>query len=152
MSGVAERRRLLKTMRMMSTSAIMLHQVVADKLGLSLTDYKCLDILTRFGSMTAGKLTNMSGLTTGAVTGVIDRLERAGYARRADNPTDRRSVIVELTWNADQTRAYESIFSTLEKRMDKMTASYSDKELSFFTDFMGKIVDILRNETIEKSE
>ena len=104
-----------------------------------------------FGAMTAGNLTEMSGLTTGAVTGVVDRLESRGYARRVDNPEDRRSVIISLTWSNEHRNAYERIFSTLEKKMDRMTAAYTNKELAFFTEFMDKIVNIIHQETIERS-
>ncbi len=151
MSNITERKKLLKAMRMLSTQAIMMHQTVADNLHLSLTDYKCLDILARFGSMTAGKLTEKCGLTTGAVTGVIDRLERAGYAKRIDNPVDRRSVIVELAWDRKSVESYEKIMSPLEQKMSRLTAGYTNEELAFFTGFMEKIVEVLHQETMELS-
>lgn len=151
MSNITERKILLKKMRMMSTQAIMMHQAIADNLHLSLTDYKCLDILARFGSMTAGKLTGMCGLTTGAVTSVIDRLERTGYVKRVDNPVDRRSVIVELIWDKKHVEEYERVMSPLEQKMNKMTASYTNKELASFIGFMDKVIGILHQETIERS-
>jgi DNA-binding MarR family transcriptional regulator len=61
------------------------------------TDLRCLNIIENGGGLTAGDLTAQSGLTGGAITGVIDRLERAGFARRASDPTDRRRVRVEVT-------------------------------------------------------
>ena len=78
----------------MSIETIMFHQAVADVLGLHITDHKCLDLLHRFGAMPAGRLGELTGLTTGAVTGIIDRLEQAGYARRANDPKDRCRTIV----------------------------------------------------------
>ena len=67
------------------------------------TDLESLDILARHGPMTAGRLAEMTGLTTGAITGLVDRLERRGYARREPHPTDRRSVIVQpLIENAER--------------------------------------------------
>ena len=72
-------------------------ELAADALGLSRTDLECVSIIQRRGGVTAGELATESGLTTGAVTGVIDRLERAGYASRAPDPADRRKVIVEVT-------------------------------------------------------
>src|SRR5271167_1986065 len=65
-------------------------------LGVNRTDGKCLDILDHYGRMSAGELAQHSGLSTGAVTAVIDRLERAGYAQRVGDPADRRRVLVEL--------------------------------------------------------
>lgn len=69
----------------------------ARALGINRTDGRCLDIIEREGPVAAGRLAKASGLTTAAVTAVIDRLERAGYARRVDDPKDRRRVLVEVT-------------------------------------------------------
>lgn len=71
--------------------------LAADVLGLNQTDLHCVNIIENAGGVTAGELAVQSGLTTGAVTGVIDRLERAGYARRVPDPADRRRVRVEVT-------------------------------------------------------
>ena len=72
-------------------------EVAYQKLGINRTDGRCLDIVENQGPITAGRLAELSGLTTAAVTAVLDRLERAGYARRVRDAKDRRQVIVELT-------------------------------------------------------
>jgi DNA-binding MarR family transcriptional regulator len=72
-------------------------EVAYQKLGINRTDGRCLDIVENQGPMPAGRLAELSGLTTAAVTAVLDRLERAGYARRVRDDHDRRQVIVELT-------------------------------------------------------
>jgi|SRR5215211_1988429 len=72
-------------------------EVAYGKLGINRTDGRCLDILENKGPMTAGRLAELSGLTTAAVTSVLDRLERSGYARRVRSESDRRQVMVELT-------------------------------------------------------
>src|SRR5437868_14180323 len=72
---------------------ILFHQAVADRLGLALSDFKCLTLLDEQGS-TAGDIAVRTGLTTGAVTRMIDRLERRGWVRRESNPEDRRRVRV----------------------------------------------------------
>jgi DNA-binding MarR family transcriptional regulator len=72
-------------------------EVAYQKLGINRTDGRCLDIIENHGPLTAGQLARRSGLTTAAVTAVLDRLERAGYARRVRGETDRRQVLVELT-------------------------------------------------------
>ena len=71
--------------------------LAAELLGLNRTDLHCINIIENSGGLTAGQLAAEAGLTTGAVTGVIDRLERAGYARRASDPADRRRVRLEVT-------------------------------------------------------
>jgi DNA-binding MarR family transcriptional regulator len=72
-------------------------EVAREKLGINRTDLRCLNIIDNSGPMTAGRLAELSGLTTAAVTSVLDRLERAGYARRVRDQPDRRQVIVEVT-------------------------------------------------------
>lgn len=72
-------------------------EAVGEFLGINRTDGRCLDIIDRLGKVSAGQLANDSGLTTGAVTAVIDRLERAGYVQRVRDEVDRRKVWVECT-------------------------------------------------------
>src|SRR5918912_2943389 len=118
----------------MSIETIMFHQAVADVLGLHITDHKCLDLLHRFGAMSAGRLGELTGLTTGEVTGIIDRLEQAGYARRTNDPKDRRRTIVEPIRNKKLERKMQMIFMPLHTRMYKVLSSYADNELVFLHD------------------
>jgi len=71
-------------------------EAVAEAIGLNRTDMRCLDVIQREGPVPAGRLAEETGLTTGAITTVLDRLERAGLARRTRDPADRRRVLVEL--------------------------------------------------------
>ena len=128
-------------LREMSTETIMFHQVVADTLGLHITDHKCLDLIYRYGAMPAGKLGELTGLTTGAVTGAIDRLEAAGYVRRSNDPKDRRRTIVEPTRNKKLERRLEAIFEPLGERMYKLLGSYSEAELTFLYDVLTKCLE-----------
>jgi DNA-binding MarR family transcriptional regulator len=150
MSDIIEKRRLLETMRMLSTRAIILHQAVADTLNLNLTDYKCWDLIANLGPMTAGKLADSTGLTTGAITGVIDRLEKAGYVKRKKNPEDRRSVIIEL--NQGQEHIRKEVFFPLEQKIDRMVSSYTKKELTLFIELIDKEIKILYEETARLSK
>lgn len=135
--------------REMSTETIMFHQAVADVLGLHITDHKCLDLLYRYGAMPAGRLAELTGLTTGAVTGVIDRLEKAGYVRRANDPKDRRRTIVEPTRNKKLEKKLEGIFAPLGDRMDKLMSSYSDGELAFLLDVLTRALAESHQELIK---
>src|SRR5271157_5057901 len=81
--------------RQLATATVMFHQAIADRLGMHVTDHKCLDILVQTGPIPAGALAERTGLTTGAITGVIDRLEKAGFVRRIKDPDDRRRVVIE---------------------------------------------------------
>ena len=109
--------------------------LAAERLGVNETDLHCLNIIENSGGLNAGELAARSGLTGGAVTGVIDRLERAGYARRAPDPSDRRRVKLEVTpafyKAADQIWGPTSAdwHSTLAKR-------FTADELEQITDFL----------------
>src|ERR687886_1892078 len=133
--------------REISTETIMFHQAVADVLGLHITDHKCLDFIYRFGAMPAGRLTELTGLTTGAVTGIIDRLEEAGYVRRTNDPNDRRRTIVEPTRNRKLERKIEVLFVPLRDRMHNLLSSYSDTELVFLLDATTKMIEQTREES-----
>ncbi len=138
---------IIEKFREMSTQTIMFHQRVADVLGLHITDHKCLDIIYRFGAMPAGKIGELTGLTTGAVTGIIDRLEEAGHVRRTSDPKDRRRTIVEPTGNKKLERKIEGIFIPLHERMQKLLSSYSESELGFLLDAMTEILKQTREES-----
>src|ERR671911_2492369 len=132
---------IIEKRREMSTETIMFHQAVADVLGLHITDHKCLDLIRQYGAMPAGRLAELTGLTTGAVTGIIDRLEEGGYVSRTDDPKDRRRIIVEPTKNKKWERKIEAIFIPLHERMHKLLSSYSDSELAFLLDVLTKTID-----------
>jgi DNA-binding MarR family transcriptional regulator len=131
---------IIDKFREMSTETIMFHQAVADELGLSITDHKCLDLIHRFGAMPAGRLAELTSLTTGAVTGMIDRLEKAGYVRRTNDPKDRRKTIIEPISNKKLERKIEMIFMPIHERMHKFLSSYSDSELAFLRNAMMEFI------------
>jgi DNA-binding MarR family transcriptional regulator len=131
---------IVDKLREMSTEAVMFHQALADELGLHITDHKCMDIIHRFGAMPAGRLGEMTGLTTGAITGMIDRLEKAGYVRRTNDPKDRRKTIVEPIRNKKLERKIEMTFTPFHERMHKVLSSYSENELTFLLDAMTELI------------
>jgi DNA-binding MarR family transcriptional regulator len=138
---------IIEKRREMSTETIMFHQGVADVLGLHITDHKCLDLIRQYGAMPAGRLAELTGLTTGAVTGIIDRLEEAGYVRRANDPKDRRRTIVEPTQNKKWERKIEAIFIPFHERMHKLLSLYSESELAFLLDVLTKSIELTREES-----
>ena len=102
-------------------------QAVADTLGLNRTDLRVIDIVEREGRLTAGQVAERTGLTTGAVTTVIDRLEEAGYARRVRDTEDRRRVFVEVT---DETRRLGDTFYKEHAALgDSFYKRYSEAEI-----------------------
>lgn len=136
----------------MSTAAIMLHETVARELGLNATDHKCMGLLCQHGRLSAGALAEMTGLTTGAVTGIITRLEQAGYVRRAPNPADARSVIVEPINAASFLQVIGKLLEPLRTRMNQLVGRYTKKDLNLILRFMTEAVQISREETFRLTQ
>jgi DNA-binding MarR family transcriptional regulator len=148
---VPERVRLLDGLvvagRQLSTATVMFHQAIADRLGLNVTDHKCIDLLLLKGPLSAGELAGMTGLTTGAITAVVDRLERAGFARRADDLRDRRRVIVQAV--PRRCREIERLFEPYGATFRELTGCYKDDELAVILDFMTRCGEGLLQSTVE---
>jgi DNA-binding MarR family transcriptional regulator len=132
-------------------------ELACELLGVNRTDGRCLDILERDERLSAGKLAAASGLTTGATTAVIDRLERCGYVRRVADPGDRRRVLLELTPKARQ--AVWEVYGPLAKASEPLAARYSDDELEMVLEFqrLGRALqerhaDRLRQRLRERSQ
>lgn len=118
----------------------MVSHSVAAKVGLNMTDLECLDIIQMSGSVTAGELARRTGLSTGAMTTAIDRLVRAGYAERRDDPNDRRRVLV--TTRADRMQTLWQIYAPLQAAMEQLYEGYSEKELRVIATFMERAVTV----------
>jgi DNA-binding MarR family transcriptional regulator len=110
------------------------HDAVAGYLGINRTDLRCLDILDLSGRQTAGELADQMGMSTGAVTAMLDRLEKAGYVRRLRDPADRRRVLVEPAELA-AARGRE-IYQPFEEQTVPMFGRFSDEELAVVRDFL----------------
>ncbi len=124
--------------------AIHFHQVVANILGVNATDMKCLDLLVLNGSASPTQLAAYTGLSTGATTAMIDRLEKAGLIERHPHPKDRRGTIVMLTKEASF--KLRKLFESLATRMNALVTGYSERELSMLTNFFSKTSELWRSE------
>jgi DNA-binding MarR family transcriptional regulator len=109
-------------------------QAVADALGLNRTDMRCLDVLEREGPVPAGRLADATGLTSGAITTVLDRLERADYARRVSDPSDRRRVLVEITPHARE--AANSFYASHAALSEQLYQRYTRSQLELLLQFV----------------
>lgn len=128
------------------TGAIMnfMGQAAADRIGVNATDLNCLNILSFAGQMTAGELARETGLTTASITGVVDRLEQAGFVARQRDEADRRRVVVRL--NLDKALAeVVPVFAPMLRDWKRMADSYSDDELSLIVGFYGRMQEVLRD-------
>ena len=118
-----------------STRSVLLHTAVAERLGLNPSDHKCADLLmAESGVSTPGRMAELTGLSTGAITGVLDRLERAGFVVREADPNDRRRTLVRLT--PDRMPNMKRIFAPMMQGMERLCANYTNAELSLILRFM----------------
>jgi DNA-binding MarR family transcriptional regulator len=129
-------RKLLEQARALSGDFDVLSEVVAARVGLNQTDLLAMDLISRDGGVTAGQLAERLQLTTGAITGVIDRLEQAGFARRTDDPGDRRRVLVVAT--ARESRIAR-LYDPLASGMRTLAGRYSADELVLLSRFVGEL-------------
>jgi DNA-binding MarR family transcriptional regulator len=121
----------------------LMSQAAADRIGINATDLNCLNILSFSGHMTAGELARATGLTTASITGVVDRLEQAGYVRRERDPHDRRRVVVTLVLDQAM-RNVASVFLPVMRDWREMSAEYSDDELRLIVDFYARMEQVFR--------
>ncbi len=120
-------------------------EVAVGLLGINRTDGRCLDILEQRGPMTAGELARATGLTTGAMTTLLDRMERMGYLRRVAHPTDRRRVVVELT--EKMRRRIGEIYSPVGQEGAELLACLSDRQLELIANVMRTARELLERHT-----
>lgn len=121
-----------------STGTVLLHAAIAERLGLNPSDHKCADLmLSESEPCTPGRLAELTGLSTGAITGVIDRLERAGFLVREHDSEDRRRVLLRLT----HTRAPEllALFAPLTKGVEALCENYTIAELAVVLRYMRDV-------------
>jgi DNA-binding MarR family transcriptional regulator len=125
-----------------------MHEAIARKAGLSGTDHKYLGFLIEKGQMTAGELSSLTGLTTGAVTGLIDRLENKKLVTRRYVEDDRRKVIIEPDTAAIMALLVP-LYAAFRNKSEDLIASFSDEEISIVETYFLKVIDIM-NETTNK--
>lgn len=128
--------RFTSLMRGLGTRMILHRQNVAAAIGLHNSDHISVDILRETGPITAGELSKKTGLSTGSITALIDRLEEVGYVRRENDPTDRRKVLIVPI--QEHKEADIQIYLALHTAMIELASSYTPAELEFITQFLNK--------------
>lgn len=118
-------------------SSVMLRNAVSRKLGLNITDMECLSLLRIRGLSSPTELAKYTGMTTGAATTMLDRLEKAGFITRKPNPHDRRGVIIEF--NAQSTQKMSDVFAGAQTDQKSIIESYSESELQVIIHFLDHI-------------
>lgn len=133
--------KLTSLLRGFGSRSILHQQAIVQSLGIPANDYISIDLLNELGPLTAGELAAKTGLSTGTITALIDRLEKIGYARREKDPNDRRRVIIVPTY--DDKEEIKKAYQPLDTAMKELAQEYSEKELQFINQFLAKAVSIL---------
>jgi DNA-binding MarR family transcriptional regulator len=121
--------------RRYSTATVLFHHALADRLGLGPTDHKCLDLLHERAPMTASELAAITGLTSGAITGVVARLERSGRLRREPHPHDRRKQVLRPTPEA--VREVQQVFDALPDA-GELLEGFDAPQLAAIAEFLAR--------------
>ncbi len=136
--------------QMTSTETALFHQTAAAKYGLGITDMKTISTLMQEGAMTAGQIAVRLSLTTGAVTNVIDRLERRGVVQRQPDAHDRRKVIVSA--RAEALHAGKNVYESMGQASAKRLASYTTTELEFLVRYHQEMLEMTKHEIAKLAE
>jgi DNA-binding MarR family transcriptional regulator len=145
-----ERSQMLDTFlhetQMQTAATVLLEQAIAEQLRISVTDLHSANLLRMIGPMTAGKIAELTGLTTGAITGMLDRLEKIGFVRREIDPTDRRRIYVHAEDETMNTLV-GPLYDSLARHSLAMLGQYSDEQFAFLLDHMRRNNALMMEET-----
>ena len=144
-------RQIRKLNQQHAYTTIQMHEVVAKKAGLTGTDHKYLGFLIERGPLTAGELSNLTGLTTGAITGLIDRLEKKKLVKRHFAEDDRRKVIIKP--NLEKIMALlQPLYKDYRRRSEELIATFSKKDVAIIESYLTKSIDIMKGTIAVMSE
>lgn len=137
-------------MRTFGDQDALFSQAVAERLGLHPSDLRCLQVLHREGALNAGRLAELTGLTTGAVTGLVDRLEKAQFVRRARGAQDRRQVVIEAL--PERAPELDAALAGMRQRLEALARPYPDEALQLTAELLLKSAELLQREALALRE
>ena len=137
-------RQALLAVRDYNFSNVLLRNTVVEKLGVNITDWECLGLLLQKGVSTPTELAVHTGLTSGATTAMLDRLERGGIIERHRNPDDRRGTLIVVV--KEKAAELAALFASARRAQDQLLSSYTEEELEFLSDFINKLARVLDQE------
>lgn len=130
------------------TATVLFHHAVAERLGLGPSDHKCLDLVRERGAMTASELASLTGLTTGAITGVVGRLLGAGFLAREPDPHDGRKQILTVTDEAYR-RIGEVFEGLAAETVGALVDGFDDEQLATIAEFLRRATDLTLRRTAQ---
>lgn len=131
---------------------VLFTNAVSQKVGLSATEFECYSLLQDEGAMTSGKLSKLCGLTTGGLTGLVDRLEKLGFVKRSADPKDRRKVLVSAQTDEEIKQKLGQLYGPLAKNFGDLAEQYTDEQLEFLVKHYQKVGDIFAELTLRLGE
>lgn len=137
--------RVMESGRENGARSIIFHQAVAQVLGLNATDTRCLDLVLRHGPASPTELAQLTGLTTGAVTVLIDRLEKAGLIQRRPSPEDRRRTLLVTT--PKTMKVLGPLYAPMARSMHALFSRYTTEELALFANLLTRMTELWKSET-----
>ena len=147
---VALMRELETAMRKASAQGTIFAAAVAERARISSSDLDCMDFINLEGRMTAGRLAELTGLTTGAITGVVDRLEKAGFVRRERDDSDRRKVFIAPV--PERLMEIGRFYELMQRAMEKQAGGYTDAELRLLLRYATESYQSILTATAELKE
>lgn len=141
------KKRALAAVRDYGINLTLLQNAMGDRLGLNVTDMQCLRLLFLKGIATPSELARHTGLTSGATTAMLDRLEKAGLIERRPNPDDRRGTLIAPGKSAAEKVA--SLFESTRKAQDELISSYSEDELEIISDVFERFTQTWERERMK---
>jgi len=138
---------LQRALREASSELMRLNHAVSRRVGLAAIDLEVMDLLGQRGPLSPSELANFTGVTPATMTGILDRLERDGWVRRARDDPDRRRVTIQVI--RGRIPAIATQFRGMQTRLQDVCADYSDKQLELITDFMRRVAESGVDATLE---
>lgn len=137
-----------RELRLSTSLGALVSEAVAERLKINSTDLESMDFLNLYGPMTPGRMAELTGLSSGGVTRLIDRLARAGYVRREADPNDRRKVIIQPTWEASDSHVLP-LFAGIAREMGGLMRSYSAEDLRVILGFLHGWTEVMSGQITE---
>jgi len=137
-------RQVLAAVRDYNFSNVLFRKTLVEKLGVNITDWECLGLLLQKGVSTPTELSKHTGLTSGATTAMLDRLERSGIIERRRNPEDRRGTLIVI--DKGKAAGIAAILASARKAQEQLFSGYTTQELEFLSDFISKLAQVLDQE------
>jgi DNA-binding MarR family transcriptional regulator len=132
---------LRKVSQQFAYVSLQMHETIAKKAGFQGTDHKYLGFFLKQGSLTAGELSTLSGLTTGAVTGLIDRFEKKGLVKRTPDQTDRRKVVV-VPDTGKIMKLLKPLYKAFQEESEKLIAEFSEQEMKTIEKYLLRAIKL----------